>query len=168
MFKSQPMTSIEKQIKTKRFLAKNKKLRKAIYKFYSLAAVSLFTLIMVSGVVIALKGIIYHQEPINAVYAQIEAKNEVSMEQWVFDTLESELGLQDAIKGVGIVSCESNWREDIGIIEPNNTISYGLWQINSIHKDITNANKLDYKEATKWAIEKRKEDGNWSAWTCGR
>src|SRR3990167_8337667 len=67
-----------------------------------------------------------------------------------------------------IIRCESNWKTDIVTIEPNKTTSLGLWQINGIHKNISNADKLDYKAATKWAINKRLKDGNWSAWSCAR
>lgn len=66
-----------------------------------------------------------------------------------------------------IIREESQWREDICIIEPNNSISCGLWQLNTVHNKngLTNACKLDYKCATKFAIEKRLKDGNWNAWT---
>ena len=40
--------------------------------------------------------------------------------------------------------------------------------INSIHKDISNIDKLDYIKSTKWAIEKRLSDGNFCAWVCAK
>lgn len=96
----------------------------------------------------------------------------VSLEEYVFNRVEEELGFQEAVKAVNIITCESNWRTDICIIEPNDTISCGLWQINTVHNNpssdnyISNADKLDYKKATEWAIQKRKADGGWFAWSC--
>ena len=65
-----------------------------------------------------------------------------------------------------IVNCESRWDDQAYNKNYNGSIDLGLWQINSIHKDISSADKLDYKAATKWAIAKRLSDGNWSAWSC--
>ena len=68
-----------------------------------------------------------------------------------------------------IIQCESHWNPDaINTANTNGTFDSGLWQINSIHKDISNLHKFDYIKSTKWAIEKRLNDGNWEAWTCSR
>jgi len=67
-----------------------------------------------------------------------------------------------------IINCESRWITDAKGVNKNGSYDLGLWQINSIHKNITDAEKLDYKSATKWAIAKRLRDGNWSAWYCAR
>jgi hypothetical protein len=69
-----------------------------------------------------------------------------------------------------IITKESNWREDICIIEPNKTISCGLWMINTVHNKtgMTNACKVDYKCATEWAINKRLKDGNYCAWSVAK
>ena len=67
-----------------------------------------------------------------------------------------------------IINCESRWDPQAKGHNKNGSYDLGLWQINSIHKNITDAEKLDYKTATKWAIEKRLRDGNWSAWYCAR
>ena len=65
-----------------------------------------------------------------------------------------------------LITCESQWNEEAQIIESNGTISSGLWQINSIHKDtIKPSERLDYKASTKWAINKIKKDG-FNAWSC--
>jgi len=64
-----------------------------------------------------------------------------------------------------IINCESKWKPDaVGVNK--NSYDLGLWQINSVHKDISNADKMDYLKATKWAIEKRIKDGNWNSWIC--
>lgn len=66
-----------------------------------------------------------------------------------------------------IINCESRWNEKaINNKNRNGSNDKGLWQINSIHKNISDAEKLDYKASTQWAIAKRLNDGNWSAWSC--
>lgn len=68
-----------------------------------------------------------------------------------------------------LVNCESRWDyKAINKMNSNGSNDKGLWQINSIHKNISDAEKLDYKASTKWAIAKRLADGNWSAWSCSR
>ncbi len=67
-----------------------------------------------------------------------------------------------------IINCESRWDADAKGYNRNGSYDLGLWQINSIHKTLSDADKLDYKAATKWAIEKRLRDGSWSAWSCSR
>jgi len=67
-----------------------------------------------------------------------------------------------------IVNCESRWDAKATHKNRNGSMDAGLWQINSIHKNLTMAEKMDYKVATKWALEKRLNDGNWSAWYCAR
>ena len=111
--------------------------------------------------------------PVQAEIAQIKAV-ELPIEEYVFEEVRRELGIQDAIKAVSMIGgCENkSWLPDICIIEPNYTISCGIWMINTVHnrKDssnyISNADKVDYKKATEWAINKRIKDGDWSAWSC--
>jgi len=68
-----------------------------------------------------------------------------------------------------IVNCESRWDpQAYNGKNSNGSNDKGLWQINSIHKNISDADKFDYKESTKWAIAKRLADGSWSAWSCSR
>ncbi|MFA5020555.1 MAG: transglycosylase SLT domain-containing protein [Patescibacteria group bacterium] len=68
-----------------------------------------------------------------------------------------------------IVNCESRWDPlAYNGRNSNGSNDKGLWQINSIHKNISDADKFDYKESTKWAIAKRLADGSWSAWSCSR
>lgn len=68
-----------------------------------------------------------------------------------------------------IVKCESGFNPNaVNKRNKNGTRDSGLWQINSVHKRISEAAKFDYKAATKWAITKRLHDGNWSAWVCAR
>ena len=68
-----------------------------------------------------------------------------------------------------IVNCESKWNDKAyNDKNSNGSTDSGLWQINSIHKSISDADKMDYKASTKWALSKRLRDGNWSAWSCAR
>lgn len=67
-----------------------------------------------------------------------------------------------------IINCESRWDPKAKGHNRNGSYDLGLWQINSIHKNLSDADKLDYKTATEWAIAKRLRDGNWSAWYCAR
>jgi len=102
------------------------------------------------------------QAQVNWVKAE---KVEIPMRDYVLNEVKK-AGL-DPEEANFIISKESNWRPDICIIEPNSTISCGLWMLNTVHnkKGLTNACKTDYKCATKFAIEKRLHDGNWNAWT---
>jgi len=69
-----------------------------------------------------------------------------------------------------------NWGESRGNdnaynINNNGTIDLGRWQVNSIHikaGTITIECAGNYKCATEWAIAKRLNDGNWSAWYATR
>lgn len=97
------------------------------------------------------------QEPID---------EETEMKKWVLARV-AEAGLESHIVNI-IINCESRWNPDAMGVNTNKSVDLGLWQINSIHKDISNADKLDYKKATEWAIDKRLKDGNWNAWYCAR
>ena len=67
-----------------------------------------------------------------------------------------------------IIDCESRFNPDAININTNKTYDAGIFQINSIHKDISLQDKLNYKTAVKWVINKVKKDGSWSAWACSR
>ena len=64
-----------------------------------------------------------------------------------------------------LIKHESNWNPWAYNFNNNGSSDFGIFQINSIHKEtISVENRFDYKIATKWAINKRLNDGNWSAW----
>lgn len=99
--------------------------------------------------------------------AQREAlAQEEEMKAWVLGEI-AKAGLNTKEAEI-IITCESRWKPDAIGVNKNGSYDVGLWQINSIHKNISNAGKMDYKEATKWAIEKRLKDGSWRAWSCSR
>lgn len=93
---------------------------------------------------------------------------EPTMKEWVKnEILNAGLDWDEAKR---IIEKESSWREDICIIEPNNTISCGIWQLNTVHnkKGLTNACKVDYRCSTKYAIKINKDWGGWCAWTAAK
>lgn len=66
-----------------------------------------------------------------------------------------------------IIKHESNFDNYAIGWNTNGTIDYGIWQINSCHKKtISVKDRLDYKLATKWAINKRITNGDWGIWTA--
>jgi len=67
-----------------------------------------------------------------------------------------------------VINCESRWREDVINVNTNGSVDFGIMQINSIHKDISNADKLNYQKAIDWAIKKMHKDGSLNAWVCNR
>ena len=90
---------------------------------------------------------------------------ELSMEEWVTQEIKKAgLSSQEAW---AIIQCESRWDPYAINVNTNKTTDLGLWQINAIHK-LSRECQFDYKCATKWAIDKRLNDGNWSAWVCAK
>lgn len=96
----------------------------------------------------------------------IVVEPELPMKEWVLQKV-AEAGLNPR-EAEAIINCESRWDPEAMGVNNNRTVDLGLWQINSIHKDITSSEKLDYKKATEWAINKRLKDGSWRAWVCSR
>lgn len=114
-------------------------------------------------------GITAHQKETSI--QNVEAKEEVkepTMEEWVMNEIKR-AGLNEK-EAWAIIQCESKWKEKAFNINNNKTGDFGLWEINQIHfnKDFTIQDALNYKTATKWAIEKRLRDGSWSAWVCSK
>ena len=105
--------------------------------------------------------------PIDLADAEKEAlAEEQEMRLWVLNEVKKAgLNIKEAEI---IINCESRWQPDAIGVNKNGSYDVGLWQINSIHKNLSNAEKMDYKEATKWAIEKRLKDGSWRAWSCSK
>lgn len=89
-----------------------------------------------------------------------------AMKNWVLKRV-ADAGLDPKEANI-IITCESRWNPDAMGFNTNHTADLGLWQINSIHKDISNADKLDYQKATDWAINKRIAQGHWLDWACSR
>jgi hypothetical protein len=108
---------------------------------------------------------VYEMATINVKGIEIYPEPETPMKKYVLTEIyKAGLNPDEAER---IIDCESKWQNDRININNNKTYDAGLWQINSIHKlNVTDA--LDYKKATRWAINKRLKDGNWSAWVCAK
>ena len=97
----------------------------------------------------------------------VEENEELDIKQRVMAMVD-QAGL-DPFKAYMIIQCESGWNpEAMNTKNTNGSFDSGLWQINSIHKNITNSERLNPIKATQWSITKRLNDGNWSAWVCSR
>ncbi len=172
MFKSKKFqTPNEKRLATRTRLARDRKFRRGVNWFWAITAMTVFSASMYTGYLVKIED--SFSEPVFAMqHDTMSATKEkaISIKDYVFSEVENALGRDEAIKAVIMIGgCENKaWNPDKITNEPDHTVSLGIWQINSIHKDISNAGKLDYKLSTAWSIKKRIHDGNWYAWTCGR
>jgi hypothetical protein len=98
---------------------------------------------------------------VNVVHA--ETIKEIPIRLWVLNEFyEAGLNVDTADR---IISCESKFNVNAINVNKNSTVDVGIFQINSIHKDIALQDKIDYKKATAWAIKKIKKEG-WGSWVC--
>lgn len=101
---------------------------------------------------------------------QAEA-TEPKMIDWVLAEVEK-AGI-DKTEALMIIQCESRQNPSAYNINKHadgtTSLDAGLWQINLYyHKDITLAQALDYKQATKKAIELYKQTNSWQKWSCAK
>lgn len=94
------------------------------------------------------------------------ADEEIPMKLYVLGEF-NKAGL-DIDKADKIIECESRWNINAINFNKDKTFDAGLFQINSIHKNITLEDKINYKTATAWVIKKVKHDGGWQAWVCNK
>jgi len=89
---------------------------------------------------------------------------EPTMQEWVKMEIEKAgLSWEEA---ECIIINESHW-ENTCNANTNLSTDCGIWRINSVHKDtISFADRLDYKKATEWAINKRLTVGHWNDWVA--
>jgi len=106
---------------------------------------------------------------INIYQPKIESELEIypkeePMKEWVLKTV-YEAGLNPEEIDC-LIENESGWNDyAYNVNWHNGTTDMGLWMINSIHKGTIDVrDRLDYKKATYWAIDKIKRDGNYNAW----
>jgi len=99
------------------------------------------------------------------VNVEVPQKDTRTIKEQVWDMLDSYgLTIDEKIKAVSIIDCESNWdRYAVGVNK--NSKDWGLWQINSVHK-LSKECMFDVECSTKWAVEKYRKDKSWGAWTC--
>lgn len=75
-----------------------------------------------------------------------------------------EITLDQQINIEKIIQCESGWNPNaINTKNKNGSFDAGIVQINSIHKDISNADKFDYKKSIDWMVKKVNKQG-FGAW----
>jgi len=66
---------------------------------------------------------------------------------------------------INLARCESALNKDAYHVNTNNTVDLGLFQINSVHKDISSSEKLDVYASARWSNDKIKS-GQGSIWVC--
>lgn len=152
--------------KTKKYNTKKIKTKKMAYKFWTILTSLIIGTAIIGNADIRTQKAMAEMQDVNTIqHIEKEEVKKPSMQEWVMSRVR-EAGLNE-YEAWAIINCESKWNPN-AMNTKNRDGSYdmGLFQINSVHKDISNANKLDYKKATEWAIKKRLHDGNWSAWAC--
>ena len=97
--------------------------------------------------------------------------DEPKMIDWVLSEIEK-AGI-DKSEALMIIQCESRQNPSAYNINQHadgkTSLDAGLWQINLYYnKDITLAQALDYKQATKKAIEIYKQTNSWKRWSCAK
>ena len=172
------VSSSEKAKITRKHNAFKNKAKRILTGMFAIGAVSVFSLGLIIGYLNAVSAI--ELEMLRTVHAQLKSLDtqesdvikvvESSIQEYVFNELVREVGLSEAIYAIGFIGgCENRaWNPDLVIREPNGTQSFGIWMINDIHQDISNHDKLDYKKATEWSINKGIKDGSWLAWSCAK
>jgi len=66
-----------------------------------------------------------------------------------------------------IIQAESSWNSDAWNCNTNGSLDLGLYQGNTIHKDLTPSCALSTICSTKWAIELYKKQG-WCPWVASK
>ena len=96
---------------------------------------------------------------------------EPKMMDWVLNEVEKN-GI-DKVEALMIIQCESKQKANAYGINKHSdgttSLDAGLWQLNLYYnKGLTLDEALDYKIATKKAIEIYKQRNGWSAWSCAK
>lgn len=66
-----------------------------------------------------------------------------------------------------IIKCESGWNPDAHHVNTNGSVDRGLFQINSIHKTISNQDSYDFKKNIDFGIKLFKRQG-YTPWVCNK
>ena len=97
---------------------------------------------------------------------RVEAEEELPMRDYVRQEIEK-AGLKWS-EAECIIENEGHWKNECNA-NTNLSTDCGIWRINSVHKNtISFADRLDYKKATAWAINKRLTVGHWNDWVAYR
>ena len=152
-----------KRPKTSRSLLKFHKRKKA---HTDAKAIGGFILIVMTiAIIVRLLTPTVSAESTTMYHGQLPESNDrvLTMKEWV--KIEVEKAGLDWNEVYCLIQHESGWNDYAYGFNTNKSSDLGLWQINSIHKGtISVEDRFNYKTATKWSIEKRLRDGNWSAW----
>ena len=103
------------------------------------------------------------------VEAKIElTEEELSVKEYIFETVKTELGLDVAIDAINVVNCESRFNPNaIGM--NRSSVDLGVWQWNNVyHPEVTPQCAFDYRCATEKAIELYKIDNSFRQWACSK
>ena len=104
-------------------------------------------------------------------YVDCGTTEERKIKEWIYNRWLQNTDEETARKAMRIVGeCENrDWNPDVVVLEPNNTYSCGIFQINSVHipARLSNDQCLDYQHNTDVAIQIYLEQG-FSPWTCSR
>ena len=68
---------------------------------------------------------------------------------------------QDALK---VARCESGLNPNALGVNHNGTVDRGVFQLNSVHKGISNADAFDYRKNTDYAVQKLYTYQGWGPW----
>ena len=66
---------------------------------------------------------------------------------------------------INLAKCESSLRKDAMNVNTNGTVDIGIFQINTVHQDISNSEKFDVYAATRWTVNKL-DNGKGHIWVC--
>lgn len=112
----------------------------------------------------------YTHYAVAEVNVEIPQSDGRTIQERVWDMMdEAGFSLDQKIKAVSIVECESNWRPEARYINKNaKSVDRGLWMINDVyHKEVSNACAYDWECATREAIRIIKEQG-FKPWVCAK
>lgn len=112
----------------------------------------------------------YPEYAVAEVNVEVPAKDNRSVEEKVWEMMdEAGFTLEQKIKAVSIIECESNWRPEARYINKNaKSVDRGLWMLNDVyHKEVSNACAYNWECATREAIRIIKEQG-FKPWVCSK
>ena len=88
-------------------------------------------------------GMITHIQAENVATEQILSQRTPEIEDIVLNMVED--AKLNKYEVWSIINCESHWQADAISINTNGTYDVGLWQINSVHKDINNTDEYSLR-----------------------
>ena len=74
----------------------------------------------------------------------------------------------DCQKALKVARCESNLNPNAIHVNTNGTVDRGIFQINSVHKDLKNVDAFDWKKNIDYAVQRIYTFSGWTPWVCSR